>query len=137
MALADMTQEETDARNLELCKGIAETLDLIACGDLYRDDDGEEYDASDLDEIPDDWEQVTISDYFSSTYEIRYLVSDDLEYVAVKLMVAGGGPAIWVDTETCSVRLYWWGDRASYPLTSAAVSEIDAFASELLEMRRC
>ena len=137
MALADMTQEETNARNREHCKSIADMLDLIACGDLYRDEDGEEHDASDLEDIPEDWEQVTMYDYLDDVYNTRYVLDGNLEYVAVRLMVACGGPNIWIDTESCRVELYWWGDRASYPLTSSAVSEIDAFASEWLEMRRC
>lgn len=136
MALADMTQEETDARSREHCKGIADVLDLIACGDLYRDEDGEEHDASDLEDIPEDWEQVTMYEYFDEVYNTRYVLDGNLDYVAVRLMVACGGPNVWVDTETARVELYWWGDRASYPLTSSAVSEIDALASEWLEMRR-
>ena len=136
MALADMTQEETDARNRETCKGIAETLELIACGDLYRDEDGEEHDASDLEDIPEDWEPVTMYDYFDDVYNARYVLDGNLECVAVRIMIAFGGPNIWVDTETERVELYWWGDRASYHLSRAAVEEIDSYANEMLEMRR-
>lgn len=134
--LANMTQEETDARNREQCKHIADQLELIADGCLYVDDDGEEHDASDLDEIPDEWEPVSMWDYFEDIYNSRWVLGSNLEYFAVRLMVACGGPNVWVDTETGSVELYWWGDRASYPLTSSTVAEIDAFASEWLEMRR-
>lgn len=134
--LADMTQEQTDARNRAQCKSIADELEKIADGCIYRDEDGEEHDASDLEDIPEDWEQVTLRDYFSEIYNERYIFDGNLEYIAVRLMVACGGPNIWVDTESGSVELYWWGDRASYPLTSSTVSEIDAFALELLEWMR-
>lgn len=134
--LVDMTQAETDARNRETCKHIAEQLELIADGCLYAGEDSEEHDVTDIDEVPEDWEQVTMSDYFADVYNVRYVLDGDLAYVAVRLMVACGGPNIWVDTESERVELYWWGDRASYPLMSSAVSEIDALASEWLEMMR-
>lgn len=136
MALANMTQEETDARNREHCKSIADQLELIADGCLYIDEDDEEHEVTDFDEVPDDWEPITMSDYFADVYNVRYVLDGDLEYVAVRLMVACGGPNIWVDTETGRVELYWWGDRASYPLTSSTIAEIDAFASEWLDWRR-
>lgn len=136
MALAGMTQDQTDERSRETCKHIADQLELIAEGCIFVDDDGEEHDASDLDEVPEDWEQVTVYDYFDDVYDVRYVLDGNMEYVAVRLMVACGGPNIWVDTETGSVELYWWGDRASYPLTSSTVAEIDALASEWLDIRR-
>lgn len=136
MALANMTQEETNEHNRKTCQYIADQLELIADGCLYVDEDGEEHDATDVEDIPEDWEQVTMSDYFADVYNERYVLDGSLEYVAVKLMVACGGPNIWVDTESERVELYWWGDRASYPLMSSTVSEIDALASEWLEMRR-
>lgn len=134
--LAGMTQTQTDARNREQCKSIADKLELIADGCLYVDEDGNEHDTSDYPEIPYGWEQVTMYDYFDDYYNVRYVLDGNLEYVAVRLMVACGGPNIWVDTEAGRVELYWWGDRASYPLTGSAISEIDAFASEWLDIRR-
>lgn len=136
MALADMTQAQTDERNRSTCKHIADQLELISDGCLYVDEDGEEHDASDLDEVPEGWEQVTMYDYFADVYNERYVLDGNMEYIAVRLMIACGGPNIWVDTETGSVELYWWGDRASYPLTSSTVAEIDALASEWLDIRR-
>ena len=131
--LADMTQEQTDARNRAHCKSIADALGLIADGCLYRDEYGKEHDATDLDEIPDDWEQVGIWDYFEDVYNARWVLDSELEYYAVKLLVACGGPNIWIDTETEKVELFWWGDRASYPLSSDAVCAIDEYAREWYE----
>lgn len=137
MALADMTQQETDDRNREHCKSIAERLDAIAGGYIYRDEDGEEHDvcAEDIDDIPDEWEQVYMSDYFEDCYNIRYVLDSNMEYFAVKVMVACGGPNIWVDTESGDVELYWWGDRARYPLSRQAVEAIDEFWSEVIACR--
>ena len=134
--LADMTQEQTDARNRAQCKTIADELDKIADGLIYRDECGEERDITDLDEIPDDWEQVSMWDYFEDIYNSRWVLDSNLEYIAVRLMVACGGPNVWVDTETQRVELYWWGDRASYPLSSSAVAAVDEYAQEWYESTR-
>lgn len=137
MALADMSQQETDNRNREHCKSIAERLDLIAGGCIYRDEDGEEHDVSaeDMDDVPDEWEQVSLVDFFEDCYNIRYVFDSDMDYLAVRVMVACGGPNIWVDTESGGVELYWWGDRARYPLSRQAVEEIDAFWAEVVACR--
>lgn len=136
MALAYMTQEETDARNREHCRHIADTLDKIAAGCVYRDENGEDVDATDLDKIPDEWEQVTMWDYFEDVYNARFVLDSNLHYFAVKLMVACGGPNVWVSTESENVELFWWGDHASYPLSRDAVCAIDEFAQDWYEMRR-
>lgn len=131
--IADMTQEQTDERNRLHCKSIADELDKIAEGLIYRDEYGEEHDASDLDEIPDEWEPVSMWDYFEDIYNSRWVLGSNLEYFAVRLMVACGGPNVWVDTETQRVELYWWGDRASYPLSPGAVCAVDEYAQEWYE----
>ena len=134
MALANLTQEETNAYNRDHCKSIAEDLDKIANGYIYRNEDGEKVDASDLDEIPEDWEIVTMLDYFEDVYNARFVLDSNLHYWAVKLMVACGGPNIWVNTESENVELFWWGDHASYPLSRDAVYAIDDFARDWYEM---
>ena len=130
-------QEKEDMRRRceRQCKSIAETLELIADGCLYVDEDGEEHDVTDLEDIPEDWEQVTMSDYFEDYYNLRYVVDESGEYFAVKVMVACGGPNIWVSTESQSVDLFWWGDEASWPLSSDAVAEIDALFGEMWSYR--
>jgi hypothetical protein len=40
------------------------------------------------------------SSWMEGTYDIRYLVGSDKEYLGAQLMVAGGGPTIWVNTWT-------------------------------------
>jgi hypothetical protein len=46
-------------------------------------------------------------------------------------MVTFGGPTIWISTESESVELYWWGDRASWPLSHEAVAALDEWAEEM------
>ena len=51
------------------------------------------------------------SDWMDNTYAIRYLVDQDKSFMGAQIMVAGGGPTIWVDTFTKEVRGYWGTDR--------------------------
>lgn len=119
------------------CRGIAAELDKLARGAFYRDESGEGHDIEDeeIDDVPDDWEQMSIGDYFEDYYNLRYVVDESGEYFAVKVLIACGGPNIWVNTESQSVDLFWWGDEASWPLSSEAVAEIDALFSEMWSSR--
>ena len=54
------------------------------------------------------------SDWMDNTYAIRYLVDQDKSFMGAQIMVAGGGPTIWVDTFTKEVRGYWGTDRVQW-----------------------
>ena len=54
------------------------------------------------------------SEFIDTTYDIRYLVGSDKKYLGAMLMVAGGGPTIWVNTHTNEVEGYWGGDRVTW-----------------------
>lgn len=144
MALANMTQEETNRENREHCKHIAKNLEAYADGQVYKCPEcGEEFQmaetAGDKYCCPccravfetDEFEQMSIWDYMTDALDVRYLVNSNREIIAVKVLVAFGGPNIWIDTETRSVELYWWTDRASYPLSSNAVDALDEWAEEM------
>ena len=53
----------------------------------------------------------TAAKWMEDTYAIRYLVDQDKSFLGAEIMVAGGGPTIWVDTFTKEVRGYWGTDR--------------------------
>ena len=148
MALANMTQKETNKENREHCKRIANDLEAYAnglvyrcpeCGECFENESGSYDDETGIYHLPcgcettDEPEQQTLYDYFSDCFDIEYRVSgrdaDDLR--SVRIMVACGGPNIYIDTETKNVELYWWGDRASYPIAYDVIDEIEAWASEL------
>ena len=48
-------------------------------------------------------------------YDIEWITFRDRSYKAARLLVAGGGPNIWVNTQTCTVDGYWWGDTCKVP----------------------
>ena len=54
------------------------------------------------------------SKWMEGVYDIRYLVGSDKEYLGAMLMVAGGGPTIWVNTWTKEVEGYWAGDKCTH-----------------------
>ena len=62
----------------------------------------------------EDREEVTASKWMEDVYDIRYLVGSDKRYLGAQLMVAGGGPTIWVNTWTNEVEGYWGGDRVTW-----------------------
>ena len=47
-------------------------------------------------------------------YDIRYLVDREKRYLGAMLMVAGGGPTIWVNTWTSEVEGSWGGDKCTH-----------------------
>jgi hypothetical protein len=47
-------------------------------------------------------------------YDIEWITNQDHSYKAARLMVAGGGPNIWVNLQTNTVDGYWWGDHCTH-----------------------
>jgi len=54
------------------------------------------------------------SEFVDTTYNIRYLVDHEKKYLGAMLMVAGGGPTIWVNTWTNEVEGYWADDKCTW-----------------------
>ena len=53
--------------------------------------------------------------WMQDVYDIRYIVDREKRYMGAEIMVAGGGPTIWVDTWRAMVKGYWGGDRVTVP----------------------
>jgi len=52
-----------------------------------------------------------VHEYLEDVLEITYEMSGDKRYLGARLLVAFGGPNIWVDTRTQTVEGYWWGEK--------------------------
>ena len=52
-------------------------------------------------------------DYLADALDFEYIVGSDREFKSARVLVAFGGPTIWVDFERKAVDLYWWADRAT------------------------
>ena len=55
--------------------------------------------------------------FMEGVYDIEWITFNDHSYKAARLMVAGGGPSIWVNLQTSTVDGYWWGDTCKVPFT--------------------
>ena len=58
--------------------------------------------------------EISAGEWMDTTYDIRYLVDSQKRYLGAELLVAGGGPTIWVNTWTKEVEGYWGGDRVTW-----------------------
>ncbi|MEG2571020.1 MAG: hypothetical protein RSA70_06255 [Clostridia bacterium] len=135
------------------CKQIAETLEQIAENNVYKCPEcgefitwnNDEYNTEDatyncphckktVDES--ELEAVSMLDYFEDCYNIEYRVASHTEYRSVQVMVACGGPNIYVDTKTAAVELYWWADSADWALSRDTVIAIDEAFEELWKCGR-
>lgn len=138
--------EQSNRENREHCKHIAEELDAYTGGQVYRCPEcGEEirlpenvgdkfkcYHCGEVSDV-DDLEQLSIWDYLNDVFDIEYRIGSDKELRSVQIMVACGGPNIYIDTATKNVELYWWTERASYPISYDAAEDINAWAEELYQ----
>ena len=61
--------------------------------------------------------EETASDWMEGVYDIRYIVDREKRYLGAELMVAGGGPTVWVNLYTNEVEGYWGFDKVTYPFT--------------------
>ena len=50
----------------------------------------------------------------NDVYDIEWITHQDKSYKAARLMVAGGGPNIWVNLQTGTVDGYWGCDKVSH-----------------------
>ena len=59
----------------------------------------------------------TVTEWMEGVYDIRYIVDREKRYYSAELMVAGGGPTIWVNLNSKEVEGYWGSDRVTVPFT--------------------
>jgi len=78
---------------------------------------------------PDDKDSRTASAWMEDVYDIRYIVDRDKRYLGAELMVAGGGPTIWVNLDTKYVEGYWGGDKVTEPFTDNL--DLDSYCEEM------
>ena len=55
--------------------------------------------------------------WMHDVYDVEWITFIDHNYKAARLMVAGGGPNIWVNLQTNTVDGYWWGDACKIHFT--------------------
>ena len=96
-------KSETSEEQLRrMCKNIA---DDISNPKISKDDGGEAI------------ELQTAHEWMEGVYDIRYIVDREKRYYSAELMVAGGGPTIWVNLNTGYVEGFWGRDKVEEPFT--------------------
>lgn len=79
-------------------------------------------------------EQASLYDYIADAYDFEVTrggLSADSPIRGVRVCVAFGGPNIYIDTNECAVKLYWWSDRAEYAIARDACDALDELIEEM------
>jgi ribosomal protein L37AE/L43A len=138
-----MSRKYRQHENNRQCERIAEDANDYATGSVYRCPEcGHEFTAPEDCEIYrcphcenvaelDEYDQQSIYDYLEGCLDIEYRCGSRREYRSVQIMVAWGGPNIYIDTASALVELYWGGEKADYPLSREAVEALDEHMEEL------
>lgn len=125
-----------NGENFNQCKSISDLLvaeyegrvfKCPECGEVLTDPEGlcECGDMEDMDE----WEAVVLLED-TDIYDVEYRIGGDGEFRSVCLMVACGGPNIYIDTSTHNVELYWYNERAASWIPSEVCDEINELFEE-------
>ena len=80
-----------------------------------------------------DIEIATIGDYFDDFYDIDYVIGRDKHYKACRVLVAFGGPNIYIDTWEKEVQLFWCSDTAIADIPDELCATIDEFFEMVYE----
>ena len=145
-----MCQKYQEYENRESCRRIADDLEEYARGSIYRcpecgeiiaepDDHGDVFICPSCKTLcsfgisytEPELEQLSVYDWLDDALDIEYRIGSDRQYRSAEVMVACGGPNIYVDTGTQKVRLHWWGNYAEYPASISACDELDAVLEDL------
>ena len=66
---------------------------------------------------PEGKDSKTASAWMEDVYDIEWVTHNDHSYKGARLLVAGGGPSIWVNLQGLTVDGYWWGDHCKVPFS--------------------
>ena len=59
-----------------------------------------------------EYDEPCAQDYLQDVLDIEYIIGGDGEFKGARVLVAYGGPNIWINTRTNIVEGYWWADKA-------------------------
>ena len=87
----------------QLRRKCREIADDISNPKISKDDGGEAI------------ELQTAHEWMEGVYDIEWITFNDGTFKGARLLVAGGGPTIWVNVKTDEVEGYWAGDHCTEP----------------------
>jgi len=106
--MSNTIKDTTYDQLTRMCKNIAYE---ISGGEEIDKESYETY--NQLDEDDKKHWQLSGHSYLEHVYDIKYIVDSDGSYYGAELLVAGGGPNIYVDTRNMEVQGYWGCDRVN------------------------
>lgn len=110
--------------DMKFQKQVEQIAQQITDGVLIEQEDLGAFDRDyELGDMMDGW------DYIQYAYDFRYLVDSYGEVIEARVMVAGGGPDIWLHMwpdGTGEVVGKWWGDSARASIHSDPMGIFDA-----------
>ena len=74
-----------------------------------------------------------VHEWMEDVYNIEWITNQDHSYKAARLLVAGGGPNIWVNLQTNTVDGYWGADKRSWGFVDNI--GLDEYLQELHESK--
>ena len=80
-------------------------------------------------------ELQTAHEFMEDVYNIEWITHQDHSYKAARLLVAGGGPNIWVNLQTNSVDGYWASDKFSWSFQDNI--GLDEYLQEMHDSNKC
>ena len=80
-------------------------------------------------------ELQTAYEFMDNVYDIEWITSQDHSYKAARLLVAGGGPNIWVNLQTYTVDGYWASDKFSWSFQDNI--GLDEYLQEMHDSNKC
>ena len=61
----------------------------------------------------------SVLDYLDSALDLEFIMGNDGSYRGARVLVALGGPTIWIDTRTSKVEGSWWQESAQASFNDA------------------
>lgn len=119
--------------NQDLIRQVKGIADNLTDGITYENAGIENEYGADADEI------VSGIDYIFDALDIEYRVSNQTggagrwDYLGAHILIAFGGPNIWINTRNNTVEGHWWGD--SFTATYIDTMDISGAAEELFLSR--
>jgi hypothetical protein len=79
-----------------------------------------------MDSVENEGSSMDAFEYLSDALDIEYIVTGKREVLGARVLVAFGGPNIWINTRTKQVEGFWWSDKCIMPYESDSIGLDDA-----------
>lgn len=63
-------------------------------------------------DLNEDGEEFSAFDYLQDALDIQYTIGSDKRFIGARVLVAFGGPNIWINTITNEIEGYWWSESS-------------------------